>query len=205
MKSSRRTSHGLRSLLALAALALLAACATGPQIHTDADPQADFSRYRTYSFYQPLAMEQSGYSSYLSDQLKTSIRRQMDARGYRFDAANPDLKVNFQGVVRERTDVYQVPRSDVQFFYSYRARSYVGFPVWYDETRVSQYTEGTLTVDLVDAAQNRLVWTGDAIGRVTQKSAQERAVAADQAINAIFAKYPYYAAGAVPPTPTTRK
>jgi hypothetical protein len=205
MKASRHISHGWHGLLALAALALLAACATGPRVHTDTDPQADFSHYRTYGFYQPLAMEQSGYSSYLSDQLKTSIRREMDARGYRFDAASPDLKVNFQGVIRERTDVYQVPRSDVRFFYSYRARSYVGFPVWYDETRISQYTEGTLTVDLVDAAKNRLVWTGDAIGRVTQKTAQQRAVAADQAISAIFAKYPYRAGSGAPSMPATHR
>ncbi|QOD92130.1 DUF4136 domain-containing protein [Lysobacter sp. CW239] len=205
MKASRRISHGWHALLAVVTLVLLTACATGPRVHTDTDPQADFSHYRTYGFYQPLAMEQSGYSSYLSDQLKTSIRREMDARGYRFDAASPDLKVNFQGVIRERTDVYQVPRSDVRFFYSYRARSYVGFPVWYDETRISQYTEGTLTVDLVDAAKNRLVWTGDAIGRVTQKTAQQRAVAADQAISAIFAKYPYRAGSGAPSMPATHR
>jgi hypothetical protein len=80
---------------------------------------------------------------------------------------------------------------DVQYFYSYRARSYFAVPVWYDQARVSQYTEGTLTVDLVDADRNHLVWTGDAIGRVTQESPQERALAADEAIAAIFMQYPY--------------
>lgn len=203
MSAARSISPSWRWLLAFAALAMLAACATGPRVRTDTDPEANFSQYRTYGFYQPLAMEQSGYSSYLSDRIKTSVRREMDARGYRYDATNPDLKVNFQGVIRERTDVYEVPRSDIQFFYSYRARAYVGVPVWYDQTRVNQYTEGTLTIDLVDAARNRLVWTGDAIGRVTQKTAPERLVAADRAIGAIFARYPYYAAGYTPPATAT--
>ncbi len=96
--------------------------------------------------------------------------------------------------------MYNVPRSDVQYFYSYRARSYFAVPVWYDETRVRQYTVGTLTVDLVDAERNHLVWTGDAIGRVTQRTAQERAASADQAVAAIFARYPFVAgSGAVLP------
>lgn len=185
----------------LSILLLLGACATGPLVRTDMDPDADFSRYRTYAFYQPLAMEESGYSTYLTDQIKASIRREMDARGYVYDEKAPDLRVNFQGVVREKTDVYTIPRADIQYFYSYRANRYVGVPVWYDQTQVSQYREGTLTVDLVDAARNRLVWTGDAIGRVVQRSPQERAAAADQAIAAIFARYPYSAGSSVPAAP----
>jgi len=177
---------------------VLAACAAGPRVRTDADPAGDFSKYATYAFYEPLAMEQSGYTTYLSDRIKTSVRREMDARGYRFDPDNPDLRVNFQGIIRERTDVYNVPRTDMQYFYSYRARRYFAVPVWYDETRVNDYTEGTLTVDLVDAERNHLVWTGDAIGRVTQKTPQERVQAADAAIAAIFIEYPYTAGSAQP-------
>ncbi|MGQ4659519.1 DUF4136 domain-containing protein [Lysobacter sp. F6437] len=185
-------------LAGLAIVVLLASCATGPRVRTDADPAADFSKYVTYAFYEPLAMEQSGYTTYLSDRIKTSVRREMEARGYRFDPDDPDLRVNFQGIIRERTDVYSVPRSDTQYFYSYRARRYFAVPVWYDETRVNDYTEGTLTVDLVDAERNHLVWTGDAIGRVTQRTPQERVQAADAAIAAIFMQYPYTAGSAQP-------
>lgn len=202
MQRSRPTPGLLPVLAAVIALAMLASCATGPRIRTDADPAADFSRYATYGFYRPLAMEQSGYSSYLSDRIKASIRREMDARGYRFDEASPDLLVNFQGVIRERTDVYSVPRSDLQYFYSYRAQRYFAVPVWYDEARINEYTEGTLTVDLVDASRNHLVWTGDAIGRVTQRTPQERADAADRAIAAIFQEYPYTAGGSAGLAPT---
>lgn len=193
--------HIARFLSAAFVLVLLSACATGPRVRTDMDPAADFSRYRTYGFYQPLAMEESGYTSYLTDQIKSSVRREMDKRGYVFDAQNPSLRVNFQGVVREKTEVYSMPRTDVHYFYSFRARRYVGVPIWYDQTEVDQYTEGTLTVDLVDAARNHLVWTGDAIGRVTQKTPQERAGAADASVAAIFAKFPYTAGSGMPVAP----
>lgn len=182
-----------RVLAGLAVLLLLAACATGPRVRTDFDPEADFSRYRSYAFFQPLAMEESGYTSYITERIKTDVRREMEARGYVFDDKSPDLRVNFQGIVQEKTDVYSVPRTDFNYFYSYRARRYYGVPVWYDQTQVSQYREGTLTIDLVDAARNRLVWTGSAIGRVTQKTPQERAAEVDRALASVFMQFPYRA------------
>jgi uncharacterized protein DUF4136 len=189
-----QTSHRFFGwLLAACSLAVLAGCATGPRISTDSDPEADFGRYRTWAFYQPIAMEQSGYTTFITERIRADVRREMEARGYAYDETSPDLRVNFQGIVQEKTDVYSMPRSDVQYFYSYRARSYFAMPFWYDETQVNQYTEGTLTVDLVDAARNRLVWTGAAIGRVTRKAAQERAVEIDRAIDEIFLRYPYRA------------
>jgi len=194
-----RPHHALtRVLTALFALFVLAACATGPRVSTDADPRTDFSRFQTYAFYDPIAMEQSGYTSYLTEQIRGSVRREMDRRGYVFDDTDPDLRVNFQGVIREKTNVYSIPRSDVHYFYSYRARSYVAVPVWYDDTEVNQYTEGTLTIDLVDADRNHLVWTGSAIGRVVQRSPAERAAEADRAVTAIFEAFPFQA-GTAPP------
>ena len=187
-----------RHVAVLLVALLLAACATGPRVRTDYDPSADFSRYRTWGFYKPIAMEESGYSTWISDRIKDNVRREMEARGYRYVESDPDLQVNFQGIVREKTDVWSVPRTDYQYFYSYRRRSYFAVPVWYDETQVNQYTEGTLTVDLVDAERNRMVWTGAAIGRVTRKTPQERLAEVDTAIASIFAQYPYRAGSTMP-------
>lgn len=191
-------------LVAAIATLALAACATGPTVRTDYDPTANFAQYRTWGWYTPIAMEQSGYSSWISERIKANVQREMEARGYRFDAKSPDLKVNFQAAVQERSSVYSMPRSDIAWAYSYRARSYVAVPVWYDEAVVNNYTEGTLTVDLVDAAKNRMVWTGDAIGRIgSRRTPEERAVDIDQSVAGIFAKYPYQA-GSGQPLPIPR-
>jgi len=198
MKASHRFGAWL---LAACAFALLAGCATGPRVSTDMDPGADFSRYRTWAFYEPIAMEQSGYSTWITQRIRDDLRREMDARGYAYDESSPDLRVNFQGIVQEKTDVYTMPRTDFQYFYSYRHRAYYAVPFWYDETQVSHYTEGTLTVDLVDAAENRLVWTGAAIGRVTRKAPEDRGADVDRAISEIFLRYPFRAgsgAGSLP-------
>src|SRR5690606_8432007 len=96
------------TLLAAAALGLTA-CATGPTVRTDADPTADFGQYRTWGFYQPIAMEQSGYSSWISERIRADVQREMESRGYRYAAEGADLLVNFQGVVEDRTAVWNMP------------------------------------------------------------------------------------------------
>lgn len=180
-------------LLALAAL-LLAACATGPRISSEADPSADFSRYRSFAFYSPLAIESQGYSTPTSNRIRQAARAQMEARGYVYDEREPDLWVNLNAYLQERTDVTTIPEVDYDYYYSYRARSYMAVPYWRDRTSVRRYTEGTLNVDLVDARQNRMVWTGVAVGRASRSSSPtERATQIDGAMADIFASYPYRA------------
>ena len=180
-------------LLALAAL-LLAACASGPRVSSEADPSADFTRYRSFAFYSPLAIESQGYSTPTSTRIRQAARAQMEARGYVYDERQPDLWVNLNAYLQERTDVSTIPEVDYDYYYSYRARSYVAVPYWRDRTSVRRYNEGTLNVDLVDARQNRMVWTGVAVGRASRNTAPaERGVQIDAAMAEIFARYPHRA------------
>ncbi len=180
-------------LVALAAL-LLSACATGPRISSEADPSADFSRYRTFAFYSPLAIEAQGYSTPTSNRIRQAARTQMEARGYVYDERQPDLWVNLNAYLQERTDVTTIPEVDYDYYYSYRARSYVAVPYWRDRTSVRRYNEGTLNVDLVDVRQNRMVWTGEAVGRASRSAGSaERAARIDAAMADIFARYPHRA------------
>lgn len=180
------------SLLAAAAL-LLSACATGPRITSDVDPSANFAQYRSFAFYSPLAIEGQGYATLTSGRIKAAARRQMESRGYVYDEKSPDLWVNLNAYMQEKTDVVTMPEVDYDYYYSYRARRYVAVPYWRDRTNVYQYTEGTLNVDLVDARQNRLVWEGVAVGRVGRSKPEERGARIDAAIADIFARYPYRA------------
>ncbi len=182
-----------RALLAVVALSL-SACATGPSVRTDRDPTADFSHYRTWSFYKPISMEQAGYTSWVSDRIREDIRREMEARGYRFVPEGGDLLVNFLTRERERSQVWSVPRVDFGWAYSYRYHAFVSVPFWYDEPQISHYREGVLTVDLIDGKRNRLVWTGSASTPESSRRTPEKKMAdIDQAISSIFAKYPYKA------------
>lgn len=191
-----RVPQPFRWLLAALLLALLAACATGPRISSDFDPRANFSAYRTFAFYSPLAIEREGYASLVSGRMKAAARAEMEARGYRYSETDPDLWLNINAYMQQRTDVSTIPDVDYAYYYSYRYRGYVAVPYWHDRTTVHRYTEGTMNVDLVDAKRNALVWEGIAVGRVKRnQDAAARDAAIDATFRDIFAQYPHRAGG----------
>jgi hypothetical protein len=185
-------------LVGLSLVLMLAACASTPRVASQADPSADFSRYRSFAFYTPLALEQHGYTTITSNRIRAAVRTQMEARGYVFDESNPDLWVNLNAYLQDKTRVTTMPEVDYDYYYSYRARGYVAVPYWRDRTDVYQYTEGTLNVDVIDARLKRLVWEGIAVGTVGRSDPQRRGERIDTAVAAIFAEYPYRAAATTP-------
>ena len=192
MQVQRRFVLGMIGAFAV----LLAGCASGPRISSEADPEADFGSYRTFGFYTPLALEKEGYATPTTERIKTAARAQMESRGYVFTTGQPDLWVNLNAYLQEKTDVSTIPTVDYNYYYSYRARSYFAVPYWRDQTDVRQYTEGTLNVDLVDRVKNRLVWEGIAVGRVSKSKPEERGARIDSAMAEIFARFPYRASAA---------
>lgn len=179
-------------LLAGMAAIVLAGCATGPKITADYDRTANFAAYRSFGFYQPLGTDQAGYESLITQTLKSAARQEMEARGYTYTETGPDLLINFNARLAQQTQVSQTP---TPMYYGYRRGFYGGWGGYGYETRVDQYVEGTLNIDIVDAQRKQLVWEGVAVGRVTRKTQEERQTAILAAVAEIFAKYPFKAGG----------
>jgi hypothetical protein len=180
----------LRSLAPLLLL-LLAACATGPQVRSSESADAHFNQYRTFAFYEPLAMERGGYATPASERARAVARREMEARGYRYDPESPDLWLNINAYMVERTNVSSMPTIDWGYYYSYR-HGYVAIPFYIERTLVSEYREGTMNVDLVDVQRKRLVWEGVATGRAPRSQA-DRMARIDETMSLIFRQFPYRA------------
>jgi hypothetical protein len=187
-------------IFAVALAALLAGCATGPTVKVLSDPEANFSQYRTFAFAQPLGTDRNGYKSQVSTALMASTRREMEARGFVFTADNPQLLVNFNAALNDRVRVSTTTEPTMgelsmragygYGYYGYRGGLYSAYPVYRDSTTVSQYKEGTLNVDVADAAAQRLVWEGIVTQKFTESSYIDVAPTIDVAITAAFAKFP---------------
>ena len=180
-----------RPIAFLLALALLCGCASSPKITSDYDDSADFARYRTFAFFDKLGTDEADYESLVSQTLKTAARRELEARGYAYSEVNPDVRLNFNGRLREKTEVSSAAPPPV--YYGYRGRAYSGGYGYGSE--VDTFTEGTVIVDMVDMQTNKLVWEGVARGRVTEESRERRAEVLDAAVKEIFAEYPFRAGG----------
>ena len=176
-------------VLGVLAPLLFAGCASGPSIFVNADPAANFTAFHTYNFEVPLGTDNSGYSSLLSQYLRTATAREMEGRGYQ-RSDTPDLLINFNVKTKDKIQTTTTPSGpSYGGYYGYRS-GYYGVWNGYD-TQVTQYTEGTLTVDVVDAARKQLVWDGTAVGRVREKDRQNLQPAIDNVITQIFTRYPY--------------
>ena len=184
-------------LVAFATVALLiSGCASKPTIQTDYDYTVDFGQFRTYGFFNPLGIESPNYSSIYGSIFRQAIAKEMESRGYK-KSDNPDLLINVSGRLQEKTKV--TTTSDPYMaggYYGYRRGAYGawGGYGYGTTTNVSNYTEGTVNVDMVDRAQKRMVWEGVAIGRINEKTTNEKRRANIQAgIQEMFAAYPFRA------------
>ena len=100
------------SLLPLAVVAsLLSGCASGPEVHAVFDRAADFTQYKTFAFASPLATDRGGYQSIISQELKANTKREMEARGMRLVETAPQLLVNFNASLSDKTRVSTMPVS----------------------------------------------------------------------------------------------
>ena len=188
-----RVVAGATRLALLLLVSLVAGCATGPRITTDADPSADFARYRSFAFYEPLAVETKGYATPSSQRMKAATRRQLESRGYVYDESSPDLLVNINAYINERQDIINTPQLQQRVYYNYRYNSYVSTAYWVNRSDVYNYSEGTLNIDLVDAAAKQLVCEGIAVGRMANTKPSQRDARIDSTIDEIFAQYPHRA------------
>lgn len=177
----------------LACGALLAGCASGPEIRGDYDKTADFGKYRTYGFVTQAGTDTTEFRSLATQILQSAAASEMEARGYT-RAENPDLVINFKGKLEEKTDVESTPAPYYGPGWGYRG--WYGAP-WggYGGTEVTtrRYNVGTLVMDVVDREQRQVVFQGGIEGIVTKEMLQNREESMRRAVAGIFSKYPFVA------------
>ena len=180
MNRRRAAKH----LTTLALMALLVGCSSSNTVSMS-DPGADFSQYKTYYFVQSKAE----YETIATAHLKTSTAREMEARGFTKSEA-PDLAINFSFDEEDKIRTRQVPSASYGMDYD------PYYDVYHDswgtshETRIDQYTEGKLDIDLIDVKQRKLMWQGTTKGRLTKKDYANAQKTLDEAVVEIFTQFP---------------
>jgi hypothetical protein len=172
-------------------LAALAACSTPPHIRSQSAPDLDIGLYRTYGFVDRPATDTQGYTSLTTRYLKDAVNREMTARGYTL-SANPDLLINFNIMAVNKVEGSYGPGYPYGYGYGYGwwRHGYGWGAGVSDWDTIRTYTEGTLTIDVVDHSHNALVWSGSAVGELTKSALDKPQPAIDDAVARIFGHYP---------------
>lgn len=192
----------------LAATALAAGCASGPDVRGDYDRAADFSKYRTYNFLSTTDGNPAEFQSIGQQMMQQAASREMEARGYT-KSDNPDLVINFKGKLEEKTDIQSTPAPYYGPTWGYRGWGGAPYGAYGygggTEVTTRRYNVGTLVMDIIDREQRQAVFQGGLEDVVTSKMMQDRQGTINNAVAEIFAKYPFVAGQATPVAPVTKK
>jgi predicted membrane metal-binding protein len=170
-------------------LLLLVACQNLPRVHALYDQTADLSRYSTFALHPKLEPKGEEYDSLAQRYIKAAIIVEMQKQGYRL-SDTPELWVNFNTKTKDRVRVIDTPEPFSYHYYFFRHDYGVwgGYP--YTETRIEQYTEGTLNIDVIDISNKRLLWEGIAVGTLSKRTMDNLEDKINEALMLIFEKYP---------------
>ncbi|MGZ4957826.1 MAG: DUF4136 domain-containing protein [Methylomonas sp.] len=166
----------LRGCLLAVAIFFLTACSS-VSVKTDFDRTATFSQYHTYTL-EP-SSEQIPLSPSSETALRDTLRNGLARHGVSESGENADLHVVRHISTKEKLQVY--PSASPM---PYRYGMWAGAPY----TDVSQYTEGTLILDFVDAKTHKLVFRG--IGTGTVSDPETNAARIREAVEEIVQQYP---------------
>jgi hypothetical protein len=158
--------------LILVALAMLTACASKIPVRIDAErsPTANFYVYQTYDWLTPLSPEEArerphGGRALLNWRIRSEVARQLSARGLeKVSSGRPDLLVDYRVEIREK---------NTESFGDYMAYRNSGGQEWLTEAFVFGYQEGAVTIEVDEAATQKMVWRASATGLVDPETQGE--------------------------------
>lgn len=183
----------MRRLVVMAFL-LVAACAAAPEVETDFDRTADFSRFHSFTFEDHSGEDGSGYASLAAQRVRAAVEREMKARGYVPAGADADLLVNFSSGLQDRLRVVPRPGPWGPGAWGPR-RGYWGpgwgWPGYWDS--IESFVENTVNIDMIDRERRQMVWQGGARAISANRFGEPSEAEIDAAVAAIFARFPFRA------------
>jgi hypothetical protein len=173
-----------RPLLAAFALVSLAACSSTPTVHTDADPKAGFSSYRTYTWLS----KPEGISPLTTQRIVDGIDAQLRAKGWT-QAADGQVAVAAHVATQQKQTLDTMYAGPMYGGWGWAPGWYGGMGMGTATTTVRTYTVGTLIVDLFDTQTKQAIWRGTASDTVPN-SPEKINAGVDAAIAKMFAGFP---------------
>ncbi|MEH6552337.1 MAG: DUF4136 domain-containing protein [Pseudomonadales bacterium] len=188
------------SFLTVAFCALFLAACSSVNINEDYDENIDFNKLKTFTWHSkdnadPAIVNYLGGDIFVQ-RLAQTVRESLTAKGFTFVESGADFLVNY--------DVMTEARQDIRTYNTYGGYApgwgYGGGGYGYggygggmgsSQTSVTNYTQGTLVLDVINPTTNKLMWRGAADGRLPKKSdASKRDEDMKEVVDSIFENFP---------------
>jgi hypothetical protein len=144
-----------QTLTILPVLLAVLGCGSSIDISHDFDQAANFDGYRTFQWMTP----DHQANSLMGGRIEDAVTSQLEAKGLQSVSDNPDLLATYHAGKEGKVEVDSYGYS---YAPGYRRGAYRGGYGGGIDTY--NYTQGTLIIDIIDAAKQELVWRGTATG-----------------------------------------
>lgn len=178
----------------LVATIVLAGC--GVQSYVEKDPSVDLRDYKTFAWINERGTKQENgkpYKDFKEGYLMDLVTKELEKNGWQKAKSNPDVLIDYDIMIenetrRESDPVYS--RSTVRYFYNPYTRrvNSVYYPSRYlgENTYTVPYKSGTITINIVDNASDKLVWQGWAETEVATRNISREDM--EKIVKSIFKK-----------------
>lgn len=166
-------------------LAAAAAACSVPKIGYDYDRSTNFSRYHSYAWAVG-AQEQTGDrrldSALVDTRIRTAIDTQLRAKGYvASSTGRPDFLVAYHLGMKD-----MMKGASTQHYIGDRAHG-----TFTTTSDIQPYNEGALSIDIVDAKSQQLVWQASTKAEVDQSlGPSERDARVNNVVRAMLSHFP---------------
>ncbi len=179
--------------LAIASVFAFAACS--PTTHIEVASGVNFNNYKTFGWANDNGVKKAGRvdNQIVDNNIKNSIGSELESKGWIETDQQPDVLLDYnvmveQGERRETEPVYNYPYTGYYYNPWRRRLGYYYGPSFFGAYRTYNvpFKEGTLTVNMVDAKTNKLIWQGWAKGDVSSNNVTSKEAETD--VKSIFKK-----------------
>lgn len=181
-----RLAWGAQAAAFVGLLAMFGAGCSGMSVSSDYNPMKveEMQSYKTYDWLVPAASTNRSGDQFLDQRIHMVADRILGDMGYQISGESPDFRIGWHASLDRKLSY-----STVNSYYGYGWGYYGGMGT--SRTYATEYHEGTLLLDVVDARANELVWRGIAQAEVyPQADADYRNRQVESAVRKILSQFP---------------
>ena len=180
--------------VAVASALGFSSCSVATHIETAAG--VNFNNYKTFGWVNSSGekIEDRADNDIVDNNIKNAISQQLESKGWKEVNQNPDVILDYNVMVEKSTrqvsdPVYNYPFTHYYYNSWHRRMGYMYYPnnLMAYHTYNVPFKQGTLTVNMIDAKTNQLIWQGSAKGEVGSKTVTTQEMQGD--VSSIFKKY----------------
>ena len=177
---------GIAAVAVIVATSLFAGC-SGMSISSDFDPTAvdKMKTYKAYSWLPAPQTRKRSTDQFVAKRITMATEHALQKKGMeRALTGAPDFLVGWHGAIDSKLQY-----STVNTYYGYGWGYWGGMGT--TQTYATEYNQGSLIIDIVDAKTNELVWRGVAQAEVYPQSDPDyRNQQIDSAVSKILSQFP---------------